>query len=88
MNTNYTPAQLRAMRKEDLRALTEGLWEQYQQLKGQAATPPSMAAEPLTPVAQLPRDVRKTVARFDAMTDSEQVASLKEVWGCADDAKR
>lgn len=27
-----TPAQLRAMRKEDLRALTEGLWEQYQRL--------------------------------------------------------
>ena len=80
---NYTNAELRALTPDQLAALIDELTAETERLhaKRRAAqqTPTPQPAPVTTPVAKLPRRARKAVEQFDAMTDTDQVAALREM---------
>lgn len=82
----YTNAELRALSHDQLNALIGELMDEAERLHAnrraatQTTTPPTapQPAPATTPVAKLPRKVRKAVEQFDAMTDDDQVAELRK----------
>ena len=76
---------LKALHPDELREIKQGMVTELSLLKGEPVQPPQAAEpepEPAKPAkgARMTKRMRQRIERFDALTDSEQVNSLRALW--------